>query len=213
VSAQRRTQRDWRRRQLGQNFLRREIARRIVAEAELRPGECVVEIGAGTGALSEPLAACGVELIAIELDPVWAARLRARFAGEPHVRVVAGDFFATPLPRRPFRAFGSLPFGATTDMLRRLLDDPALPLMRADLIVQWEAAQKHAAAPPGSLLAATWAPWWELRVGTRISANAFRPIPRVDAGVLTALRRDPPLLPPAMRAPYRRFVRDSWPFA
>jgi 23S rRNA (adenine-N6)-dimethyltransferase len=212
VAAQRRTARDARRRSLGQNFLRPEVGRRIVASAGLRPGELVVEIGAGRGALTHALAALPVDVLAIELDPIWAARLRTELAGAPHVRVVCADFFAVALPERPFRVIGSLPFGRTTDVCRRLFDDPRLPLVRADLIVQWEVAKKRACAPPGTLLGTTWAPWWEFRLGERLPAAAFRPVPRTDAGVLVATRRPAALLPPAMAGDYASFVRARWPF-
>ena len=48
----------------------------------------------------------------------------------------------------PFRVMGSLPFGATTALLRHLFDEPDGGLRRADLIVQWEVARKRAATPP-----------------------------------------------------------------
>ena len=214
MSARERTPRDARRR-LGQNFLGSDLAARLVAEADLRPGELVVEIGAGAGALTSALARHGVEVVAVEIDPRWAERLRARVARMAHpgrVRVVQADFLALPLPDRPFRVIGSLPFGRTTAVLCRLLDDPRVPLARADVIVQWEVARKRTAAPPSTLLSTVWAPWWELRLGRRIPAAAFRPVPSVDAAVLVVTRRDRPLLPPAMAGLYARFVRAHWPF-
>jgi 23S rRNA (adenine-N6)-dimethyltransferase len=213
VSAHRRTNRDWRRRQLGQNFLDPATADRIVDQAGLRPGELVIEIGAGGGALTLALARRPVRVIAIEPDPVWAARLREQLAGRRDVHVIARDFLAITLPREPFRVLGSLPFARTTDILRRLLDDPATHLWRADVIVQWEVALKRAASPPTTLLSTAWAPWWEMHLTDRIPAQKFRPVPRVDAGLLVIARRDPPLLPPAMARAYADFVQRQWPFA
>jgi len=214
VSARRRTPRDERRRRLGQNFLRPEFADRIVAEADFRPGELVIELGAGLGAITIALARHQVDVVAIEIDPVWAERLRdrAREALQDKVRVVEGDFLSLSLPNRPFRVIGSLPFGHTTDVLRRLLDDPYLALERADLIVQWEVARKRATLPSSTLLSTTWVPWWEFRLGLHVPATAFRPVPRVDSGVLIITRRQPPLLPPAIARLYSEFVRSHWPF-
>jgi len=107
---------------------------------------------------------------------------------------------------------GSVPFGRTTDVLRRLLDEPRSALQRADVIVQWEVARKRAARPPSTLLSTLWAPWWEVRLAHRIPANEFRPIPQVDGAVLVVVRRDPPLLPPALARPYASFLRAHWPF-
>jgi 23S rRNA (adenine-N6)-dimethyltransferase len=214
VSARRRTPRDERRRRLGQNFLRPEFADRIVAEADFRPGELVIEFGAGLGAITIALARRQVDVVAVEIDPVWAERLRDHAGEALHdkVRVVEGDFLSLSLPNRPFRVIGSLPFGHTTDVLRRLLDDPYLALERADLIVQWEVARKRAAFPSSTLRSTTWVPWWEFRLGRHVPATAFRPVPRVDSGVLTITRRQPPLLPPAMARSYSEFVRSHWPF-
>lgn len=215
MPARRRTLRDERRRRLGQNFLRPELAERWVADADLRPGERVVEIGAGLGAVTLALARRGLEVDAIELDPVWAMRLRERVRREAQrrVRVVEADFRAWPLPATPFRVVGALPFSATTDILRRLLDDPRVPLLRADLIVQWEVARKRAEDPPSTLLSTVWAQWWRFALGARIPAHAFRPVPPVDAGVLVVTRREAPLLPASLARDYAAFVRARWPFA
>jgi len=209
VSARRRTDRDWRRRQLGQNFLDPALADQIVDEARLVPGELVLEIGAGGGALTRALAHRGLRVIAVEPDPEWANRLREQVSG---IQVLKRDFLDVVLPRDPFRILGSLPFGRTTDILRRLLDNPAVPLTRADVIVQWEVAVKRAARPPSTMLSTAWAPWWEMHLVRRIPAARFRPVPRVDAGLLTITRRDPPLLPVAMARAYAAFVQQQWPF-
>jgi 23S rRNA (adenine-N6)-dimethyltransferase len=215
VAAHARTARDERRRRLGQNFLRFAVGRQLVEAADFRPDELVVEIGAGRGALTLALGRLPIDVLAVELDPIWAERLRAelRGAGCRRVQVVHADFFAFPLPRRPFRVLGSLPFARTTDVCRRLFDDPSLPLERADLIVQWEVAARRAERPPANLLSSTWAPWWEFRLGRRIPAAEFRPIPRTDAGVLVATRRRPALLHPTLARAWAGCVRAHWPDA
>jgi 23S rRNA (adenine-N6)-dimethyltransferase len=212
MSARGRTVRDWRRRRLGQNFLNAATADLLIDRADFQPGELVVEVGAGRGAMTAALAQCGVRIIAVEPDPEWSAQLRGRIAENPHVRVIEDDFLSVALPTERFRVVGSLPFGKTTDILRRLLDDPHTSMERADVIVQWEAARKRAAVPPSTLLSTVWAPWWDIRLGHRIPAREFRPVPRVDAGFLTITRRNPSLLPPSMARSYAHFVRQHWPF-
>ncbi len=215
MPAGRRTHRDERRRRLGQNFLRPDLAERFVEDAGVAAGDFVLEIGAGTGAITAALARRGAEVLAVEIDPVWADRLR-RTVGRAHanrVRIVEADFLAMPLPPRPFRVVACLPFGSTTAILSRLLGDPEGRMRRADVIVQWEVARKRSAVPASTLRSTAWAPWWEFRLGRRIAATGFRPVPRVDGAVLVATRRDPPLLPPAMAARYQAFVRANWPFS
>jgi 23S rRNA (adenine-N6)-dimethyltransferase len=214
MSASVRASRSARRRRFGQNCLRADIAERLVAQAGFGPGDLVVEVGPGTGVFTAALARRGVEVVAVELDPVLASRLPARLAPDlrQRVRVVRGDFLAVPLPSRPFRLVGSLPFGRTTDILRRLLEDPQARLERAELVVQWEVGRKRAAVPPTTLLSTIWAPWWELTLVERLPARAFTPVPRVDAAFVSAVRRRRPLLPLAMAGPYAEFVRAHWPF-
>jgi 23S rRNA (adenine-N6)-dimethyltransferase len=213
VPAQRRAHRAERRRSLGQNFLRPDLGEALVAGCDFRPGDRVVEIGAGAGALTLPLARRGLEVTAVERDPEWVRWLRSRLSGTGRsVRVVEADVLRWRFPDAPFRVIGSVPFGVTTEILRRLFDDPRTPLVRADLVVQWEVAQKRAESPPATLLSAAWAPWWRFRLGRRIPAHAFRPEPSIDAGLLTVTRREPALLPPEAARAYGKFLRKEWPF-
>jgi 23S rRNA (adenine-N6)-dimethyltransferase len=212
MSARGRTVRDRRRRRLGQNFLNAATADRLIDQAEFRAGELVVEIGAGCGAMTFALARRGVRLMAVEADPEWCRHLRNRAVSCPQLRIVESDFLSMPLPTEPYRIVGSLPFGQTTEILRRLLDDPDTLMQRADLIIQWEVARKRAATPPSTLLSTIWAPWWDIRLAGRIPAAQFRPIPAVDAGYLTIRRRNPPVLTPAMARSFASFVHREWPF-
>jgi len=192
---------------LSQNFLRsRRLAEDIVRGLEVRPHELILEIGAGDGRLTEPLARQARRVIAIELDPRLAAQLRGRF------EVVEGDALSLslPLPAEAFRVVGNLPFHRTTAILRRLLDDPRLPLTRADLIVQWEVAIKRTAVVPTTQLAAEWGPWWELALVRRLDASAFEPRPEVDAALLRIVRRERELVSADAAAAYRRFVRRAF---
>jgi 23S rRNA (adenine-N6)-dimethyltransferase len=214
VPAGRRTARDERRRRLGQNFLRPERAERFVEDADVAPGDFVVDIGSGSGTIADALARRGARVLAVELDPFWAERLRAT-VGRLHgrrVRVVEADFLSLALPTRPFRVVACVPFARTTAILSRLLDEPGGGLSRADLIVQRQVARKRSEVPATTLRSTVWAPWWEFHLGRRIPAAGFRPVPRVDGAVLVVTRRDPPLLPPAMFVRYEAFVRANWPF-
>ena len=133
-------------------------------------------------------------------------------SGEGRVTIVHADFLSFRLPSRPFKVVGSLPFSGTTAILHRLFDDPSACLERADLVVQYEVARKRTARPPTSLNSTVWAPWWDMRLGKRLPAEVFRPVPSVDAGVITVTRRNPPLLPTSMAREFEAFVRDNWPF-
>jgi 23S rRNA (adenine-N6)-dimethyltransferase len=145
-------------------------------------------------------------LRAIEIDAGLAARLRERFTRSPQVEVVQGDALRVPLPPEPFRVLANIPFAHTTAIMRRLLDDPALPLERADLVVELDVAWKRARVAPSTALGAYWGAWWEFAITRRIDRSAFTPPPAVDAAVLRITRRAEPLVPPADACAFRKFV-------
>lgn len=191
----------------GQHFLcGASLAAELVANAGIAPGDVVLEIGGGRGRLTLPLARSAQRVIAVESDAVLCAELRRRFAGHAHVSVVQADILDVPFPTEPFRAFGNVPFALTTPILRRLLDDPASYLARADLVLQFEAARKRASIWPSTLLSLGWLPWWEFRLVRHLHASAFDPPPSVDGGVLAVTRRGRALLPVEHCEEYRSML-------
>ena len=125
----------------GQNFLRnRGAVDKIVNAIEPRPGEVIVEIGQGEGVLTEKLVTLG-EVQAIEIDPELAEKLRGKFGDI----IVNADALEAPLPTRPFRAVGNLPYNVGTPILRRVIADPNF--QRAVFMLQMEVADRLVAKP------------------------------------------------------------------
>jgi 23S rRNA (adenine-N6)-dimethyltransferase len=211
---ERRTARDVRRRRLGQNFLADDaVIERFVSRLDPTGAEVVVDLGAGSGALTRPLASMarplGLDVWAVEADPHWAERLH-RDLRHLGVRVICTDLRSLRLPAVPYVVAANLPFGVTTDALALLLDRPERGPLRADVFVQREVARKLATAPATSLRTAAWAPWWEFTLGATVRRQSFRPVPSVDAAVLTVTRRDPPVLPVELAPEFRETLRASW---
>jgi 23S rRNA (adenine-N6)-dimethyltransferase len=157
--------------------------------------------------LTAALVDAGARILALELDPELATRLRGRFDGRVEVHEV--DARAFDWPREPFAVVANLPFAGSLAILSRLLD-PGGALVQADAIVQWELASKQAALWPATLRGTYWRAWFELTPVRRLSRTAFAPPPSVDAAVLQVRRRARPLVPVAERRSYRRFLEDGF---
>jgi 23S rRNA (adenine-N6)-dimethyltransferase len=160
-------------------------AERIVAQASISPGELVLDIGAGTGALTAPLVTAGARVIAIELHPQRAQLLRDRFDGK-RVRVLQVDVSDLRLPRRPFRVVANPPFGLTTALLRRLLHRHS-QLVRADLVVPHHVAARWSAGRGSD--ARRWTTQFAAVQGLRLPGHAFVPPPPNPVSLLRLQRR------------------------
>jgi 23S rRNA (adenine-N6)-dimethyltransferase len=173
VSAAGRSRRAW-----GWHRLDDDWAARVVAAARVRPGELVLDIGAGDGALTAHLVRAGARVVAVELNAGRVRRLRQRFPG---VTVVHADAAELRLPRRPFRVVASPPFSITAELLRLLLTRGSR-LTAADLVLQRAVVRKYVTGgiPAGGFVPAA---------GLVLPRRAFQPRPRVDCAVLTLRRR------------------------
>jgi 16S rRNA (adenine1518-N6/adenine1519-N6)-dimethyltransferase len=197
---------------LGQNFLvDRNYQQRIVTALEAQPEDVVLEIGPGTGALTDLLAGTVRRLVAVEKDDALASALAERYAGRADVEIVNGDalqvdiaaLLATPADAR---IIGNIPYNITSPLIFRMLERAHRP-RRLVFMVQKEVADRIA-SPPGDRQ------YGALSVGVRTVADverlfvvprgAFRPVPNVDSAVL----RIDPFRPPRLSADQERDVRS-----
>jgi 23S rRNA (adenine-N6)-dimethyltransferase len=175
---------DGSRRRWGWHELDATWARRLVADARLAAGSTVLDIGAGTGAITTALVDAGVRVVAVEAHPARAQHLRERFGNR--IVVVQADAADLRLPRRPYHVVANPPFHVTAALLRRLLQ-PGSRLVSARLILQHQAAVRWASSDgPGAL---RWQRTFQMSLGPSVPRRAFRPAPRVSARVLWVARR------------------------
>ena len=188
------------RRRLGQHFLEPAWVARLLGLISPSPRDAFLEIGAGRGALTLPLAERAARVVAVEIDPRLAAELAA--CAPAAVAVVHADFLKLDLDGTelgaPARAVGNLPYSAATAILLKLLEYGAhgRRLTDATLMLQREVADR-VTAPPGSR------DWGPLAIATRMHAEArrvltlppgaFRPMPRVQSAVVQLRFRAAPV--------------------
>ncbi len=195
-----------RRRALSQNLIVDPYAvEQVVKAARLRPGDLVVEPGAGDGALTRALSRACRRLIAYEIDPVAARRLARRLHGDRTVRVVGGDFLDARAPHDPFAVVGNIPYHLTSPIVDWCLR--ARAMTAATLVTQAEYARKRTGGyGRWSLVTVRSWPRFTWRTAGRLARSAFRPVPSVDSAILRIERRPAPLIPPAALAEYRSLV-------
>lgn len=185
---------------LGQHWLTDRSALQAIAEsARLSAGDEVLEIGPGTGTLTEILLEFGAQIFALEFDQDAIKPLRQRFARQldAQVRIEEGDIRSFDFSRMPtnYKIIANIPYYLTANLFRLLIDTDHKPTI-ASLLVQKEVAQKMAAAPGKlSFVAVAMQLYYEVSLGELVPAYLFTPPPKVDSQVLVLERRAEPLFP------------------
>lgn len=176
---------------LGQNHLIDPRAiQQIINTASIGPGDTVIEIGAGFGALTEPLAAKAGRVIALEVDRGVYGVLAERLAGRANLELRHQDALEFPWASHPRAVVvGAIPYHITSPIILALAGAPQI--QRAVLIVQEEVARRLAAkagAEAYGRLSVLAAYAWKVEPLFRVPPSAFFPAPRVAS---TCLRLTP----------------------
>ena len=160
------------------------VIERFVGACRLSGSDTVVEIGAGLGALTEPLAQRAGRVIAVEVDERIGAALAERLAPMMNVTVVREDILVFSWDRVSGAVVvGAIPYHITSPILVTLCEARAA-ISRAILIVQREVAQRLSAKPGTKAygrLSVLGQYGWEITPLFSIARSAFFPQPAVDS--------------------------------
>lgn len=180
---------------LSQNFLiDGNVLRRIVQAAQIAPGDRVIEIGPGPGALTEQLLLAGAEVIAIELDSLFAETLN-RLKGP--LTVFAEDALTIDLKKilvPNTKLVANLPYHITTPLLARFV--PLYPtLTSVTCLVQKEVAERFT-TPPGERETGAFSLFLRFYSTPSycftVTKNCFYPAPKVDSAIIQCVLHAPP---------------------
>lgn len=203
------------RKRLGQHFLTDRRALERIAEAvDPQPGETIIEIGPGRGALTDLLVARADRLVAIEVDKLLVPVLRARYAALPHVTIVEGDVLDLSLPSLaagPWALVGNVPYYITTPIIFQALRSPRPS--RMVFLVQREVAERVAAAPGDDAygaLSVNVQALADAEVVARVPAGAFHPRPKVESAILRLTPRAQPVVTSDEESPFSRLVQAAF---
>ncbi|MEX0781323.1 MAG: 16S rRNA (adenine(1518)-N(6)/adenine(1519)-N(6))-dimethyltransferase RsmA [Dehalococcoidia bacterium] len=189
------------RKALGQHFLRDTgVLADIVGAVRVPEGGLVVEIGAGTGQLTEALLDAGHEVVALEVEERLIPHLRKRFAGNQRLALVLADArdmdLAEVVRGRPFAVAGNLPYFAAKPIIRQMLERGTARPAEAVLMVQREVARELASSDGhGSLHAVSVLVYAETELLFDVAPEAFDPPPAVWSSVMRLTPRPEPLVP------------------
>ncbi len=173
----------------GQHFLHDEqILNRIADAAAPMPGDTVIEIGPGRGALTDVFARRPNRLAAIEIDIALSEQLRKKYAGNPKITIVEADVLETDiaaLAEGSYVVVGNVPYYITTPILFHVMRAP-FP-RHAVFLVQLEVAERIV-APPGSrtygALSVNLQAIATAEIMSQVPRTAFRPPPKVTSAIV-----------------------------
>ncbi len=198
------------RKQFGQHWLRSDkVLNQIVAAADLKPSDRVLEIGPGLGVLTQRLLPLVESLLAVEIDRDLCAALAKKFGHHPNLTLLEADFLAVDLAHwiqdkpkvsYPNKVVANIPYNITSPILDKLLGSITrphpLPMERLVLLVQKEVADRLVAKPSSKAYGALSIKIQYLarcELVCVVPPKAFQPPPKVDSAVI-CLYPQPPIL-------------------
>lgn len=174
---------------LGQNFLTdKNLLSAIVSDAGITADDTVIEVGAGAGALTEPLAKTGARVISYEIDGRLIEQLKVLEDAYPNLTIVNADIMKVAddevSPASSYKVVANLPYYITTPVLFKFLGKGASSIT---VMVQKEVADRIVARPGGKdygVLSVSCQLIGKAVVTRNVSRNMFTPPPNVDSAVV-----------------------------
>jgi 16S rRNA (adenine1518-N6/adenine1519-N6)-dimethyltransferase len=196
------------RHRFGQNFLiDLNIHDLIVKAADVKPGDVVLEVGPGAGALTSLMASTGATVVAVEIDPAMAELTREATAGMINVRVLNVDALAgknklnpevldnvrsglAVAPSRRLKLVANLPYNVATPIIGNLLVHPELRPERVVATIQLELARRMMAEPDSDdygALSVLVRALTDFTLVRTLRPGVFWPRPKVDSAVISLI--------------------------
>jgi 16S rRNA (adenine1518-N6/adenine1519-N6)-dimethyltransferase len=199
---------------LGQNFLHdQNLARWIVDQVDIQPGEPWVEVGPGLGALTEFALERSDNGVLLEKDDRLISWLRTQF---PQLEVIHGDALAFDkrelFPRGPVKLFGNLPYYVSSQLLFQFAEEPS-PVSRFVFTLQRELAERLCAQPRTKeygALTLLLGRRWQATLLRILPAHIFTPVPKVDSAVVSLTPRREDEVPECDGALFTKLVKAGF---
>lgn len=181
---------------LGQNFLKNpDIVAKIIRAAQLSKDDLVIEIGPGTGVLTEALIKNAGEVWAIEKDYELISKLQKLYKNAKNLKLIHQDalfFDLAMLSGKEYKVVANLPYNITSPVIRKFLEAENPPESMV-LMVQKEVAERITAKPGNSergLLTLIVEYYADAEIVASVPRQNFYPVPKVDSSIVY-LKRSP----------------------
>ncbi|MCU0582068.1 MAG: 16S rRNA (adenine(1518)-N(6)/adenine(1519)-N(6))-dimethyltransferase RsmA [Syntrophales bacterium] len=204
----------------GQSFLiDDDMFRKIVVAGQVKPGDTVVEIGAGLGVMTGLIADVAAQVFAVEVDPNLIDVLRENLRGKDNIEIVHQDILhvdfnavTSGIPKGKIKVMGNIPYNITSEILFHLLEYRSV-IHSAVLLMQQEVAERLTADPgtktygiPSVILSM----YADLETLFSVSNRCFYPVPAVQSAVIRMTFRAEPRYTLRNEAFFSRLVRASF---
>lgn len=205
----------WAKKTLGQNFLIDQNALdTIVDAADLYEGDHVVEVGPGTGFLTEQLIQKVKHVTSIELDKDMVNILKAQFSLTENLTIIHSDILKLGtddygLTNKHFKVVANIPYYITSPVIRHFLQGKIRPKLMV-LLVQKEVAQKMCSLKGRSFITMETAAQGHAEYIATIKASAFYPSPQVDSAILKITVFPEPKVPDEELEGFLRIVKFGY---
>jgi len=177
----------WAKKGLGQNFLVDEKAlNKIVKAADLKPSDNVIEVGPGTGFLTEKLLDKVKHVTSVELDKGMIGILEDRFKGADNLGLVNCDvlkFKIENLKLCDYKVVANIPYYITSPLIKHFLQSDKRPTTMV-LLVQKEVAEKICGKTGKSVITIETGVFGSPKIVGNVKAGSFYPKPKVDSAIL-----------------------------
>ena len=201
---------------LGQNLLTdTDVINKSLMAAELSPQDLVIEIGPGTGVLTDKIIEIGPQLIAIELDKRLSQHLKMRYQGHDNVNIFQADASQVDIPsllqgHSHYKVMGNLPYYLGSKIIRKFLESDNKPDLMVTM-VQHEVALNMCAKPGKlNLLGIGVQFFGQPSIITVVPPSAFYPKPKVTSALVRINVCKTPFLPKDDEKGFFSLVRSGF---
>lgn len=197
----------WAKKGLGQNFLIDEKALEAIVDAgDLKNSDNVIEVGPGTGFLTERLVSKVNKLTSVELDKDMVGILEEKFEDVGNLEIVNSDILNYEVTLDDYKVIANIPYYITSPLLKKFLQAKKKPTVIV-VLVQKEVAEKVCGQTGKSLITIETQLFGKPEIVDIVPSNSFYPAPKVDSAILKIEVHEKPLIEEEKMKDFLRLVK------